>query len=152
MSASIRGMDGKPLALPNEPGQTIQRPATFSHFAISALGSAYEGEDLTFETKMFRLELIEKINANVTAVNLNFVEKMLICQLVDRITKAPLIFKRFVEQFENVGIPTPVHVAAELPAVLQTTESVEELAQKVQQQMNDKPALDKAAEDPAPVV
>jgi len=117
MSAPIRSMDGKPLALPMEPGQTVQRSATFSHFSISALGSAYEGEDMTYEVKSFRLNLIEKINANVTAVNLNFVEKMLICQLVDRITKAPLIFQRFVEHFENVGIPArmPIQVVQAAP-------------------------------------
>lgn len=104
LSASILDYTGRPLTLPETPGQATKN-ATFSHFALSALNSAYEGEDLTYDAKAYRSNLCEKINFNVTAVNLNFVDRMLICELVNRISKAPLIFQRFVEHLEKTDIP-----------------------------------------------
>lgn len=111
MSAAILDYTGRPLTLPETPGQPARR-ATYSHFALSALNSAYDGEDLTYEAKAYRSNLCDKINFNVTAVNLNFVDRMLICDLVNRVVKAPLIFQRFVEHLEKTDIPAVIAPAA----------------------------------------
>lgn len=104
MSAAIPDYSGRPLMLPENTGQP-SRPATFSHFAQLALNSAYEGEDLAYEAKAYRSNLCDKIKFNPTAVNLNFVDRMLICELVNRVAKTPLIFQRFVEHLEKNDIP-----------------------------------------------
>lgn len=107
MSAGIPDYSGRPLSLPDVPGQPT-RPATFAHFAQLALNSAYEGEELAYEAKAYRSNLCDRIKSNMTAVNLTFVDRMLICELVNRIAKTPLIFQRFVEHLQKTDVP--VHV------------------------------------------
>lgn len=128
MSAAIPDYSGRPLMLPDNPGQP-SRPATFSHFAQLALNSAYEGEDLTYEAKAYRSNLCDKIKFNMTAVNLNFVDRMLICELVNRVAKTPLIFQRFVEHLERTDIPAVMAPVEPLPPVEVPPTSTERVEQ-----------------------
>lgn len=87
--------------------------ATFSHFALSALSNAYEGETITYEAKAYRIDLAKRIRGCVTAVNLTFIDRVLLTELLNRITQSPIIFQRFIEFLESSHIPALVSPAPE---------------------------------------
>jgi len=110
LSAGILDFSNRVLQLPSQSG-TATGSATFSYFSLMALMNAYEGETLTYEAKAYRIDLAKRISSNPTAVNLTFIDRMLIVELVNRISQAPIVFQRFVELFEKTEIPvvqTPV--------------------------------------------
>lgn len=79
--------------------------ATFSHFALSALASAYEGETTSYEAKAYRIDLAKRIGRCVTAVDLTFIDRVLLIELVNRISQSPIIFQRFIEFLEASNMP-----------------------------------------------
>jgi len=117
LSASILDFSNRPLQLPTQQNQATP-VATFSHFSLLALMNAYEGEILSYEAKAYRIDLAKRIKSNPTATNLTFIDRMLITELVNRVSQAPIIFQRFIEFFERTDVPTlPIaHTPSPTPA------------------------------------
>jgi hypothetical protein len=124
MSAGIRDYKNVIIPIPAGPGGH-EMPATFAHFAIAALTTAYQDEQLQYEAKVFRINLANRIRQNMTAVDLTFVERMLIVQLVNNITQIPVIFQRFVELLERCDIPAACNFPFEVPVQTKVENGVE---------------------------
>jgi len=89
-------LDGSPFVIAG-----TERTATFKSFAVSALNSTYEGENLVYEAKYFRSRLARRINESTEAIDIEFIEAVLIVELVSRVTKSNTIIDNFSTLFDN---------------------------------------------------
>lgn len=103
LSAAV--LDFNNMAMPITGPTGKEMPATFAQFAVAGLNTAYAGENLSYSDKTFRFNLAKRILSNMTAVDLSFIERMLIIELVNNVTQIPVVFQRFVELLEKCDIP-----------------------------------------------
>lgn len=109
-SAAVLDHNNQAMQIPSKTGQI--ELATFSHFAINALSNAYEGETITYEAKAYRIDLAKRIRLCGTAVDLTFIDRVLLIDLLNRTTQSPIIFQRFIEMLEASHIPSKVSIAS----------------------------------------
>lgn len=109
-SAAVLDHNNQAMQIPSKTG--VGELATFSHFAINALSSAYEGESITYEAKAYRIDLAKRIRLCATAVDLTFIDRVLLIDLLNRTTQSPTIFQRFIELLEACNIPSKEEIVS----------------------------------------